>query len=83
MTERTPDPFARMLLFLNRLEESHIAYRLEHVRESLIVVVVVPGERWEIEFFPDGHQEIEVFRSTGAISHDEALLGELLTKHGS
>ena len=39
-----------------------------------MVLVAVPGERWEVEFFADGEIEVEIFRSTesGVVGGDEA-----------
>lgn len=37
--------------FLNRVEDNHIFYKISKVRrESIMVEVTVPGQRWEIEF---------------------------------
>ncbi|MEN1937919.1 hypothetical protein AAIE21_20635 [Paenibacillus sp. 102] len=48
--------------FLNRLEENHIFYKLSKMRrESVMVEVAVPGQRWEIEFMEDGTVEVEKF----------------------
>jgi hypothetical protein len=64
----------KLTSFLKRLEEARIHYTLEHNRdESIMVIAAVPGERWEIEFFPDGNLEIEVFRSDGSISSEDRL----------
>jgi hypothetical protein len=46
-----------------------------------MVIVAVPGERWEIEFFEDDHVEVERFVSSGTIE-DESALDDLFTKHG-
>jgi len=63
-----PNPLARFLEFLQRLDEVSIAYDLKASRaDALMAFVVVPGERWEVEFFADGQVEIEVFRSGGDI----------------
>lgn len=52
--------------FLNKLQENHIFYRLSKVRkESIMVEVAVPGQRWEIEFMEEGTVEIEKFISDG------------------
>lgn len=40
----------KLLTFLERLEKHNIYYSLDHVRDSLMVLVAVPGERWEIDF---------------------------------
>ena len=60
--------------FLNRLDDAAITYNLDHVREDTITVVVsVPAERWEIEFYADGSVEIEVFYSN---SEEDGFEGE-------
>jgi hypothetical protein len=69
------DVLAQALTLVTRLEQAKIWYRLEVVRNALMVVAVVPGEHWEIEFFPDGHVEIERFRSDGEIHGEEMLEG--------
>jgi hypothetical protein len=38
-----------------------------------MVVVAVPGERWEVEFFPDGSIETERYRSDGQIGTEQSL----------
>jgi hypothetical protein len=51
----------------------HIPYELMIVRRNaLMVAVAVPGERWEIEFFDDGHIEVERFTSQGVEEHPNA-----------
>jgi len=65
--------------FLNKLEEKKIYYRLNKVRsESIMVEVVVPGQRWEIEFMDDGDIEIEKFIGDGKYYDKEEL--EILFK---
>ncbi len=66
-------PTVAALAFLDRLEEAGLSYRLDHVREALMVSVAIPGERWEIEFFEDGSVEVEKFRSSGEIEGSDAL----------
>jgi hypothetical protein len=73
---------AKLLSFLGRLDLHRISYRIEHVRDSVLVAVAVPGERWEVEFFEDSHVEIEIFRSSGSISTDEEILERLIAIHG-
>jgi hypothetical protein len=54
---------------------------LAHQRDNAIMVIVaVPGERWEVEFCEDGSVEVERFISNGEIA-GEAALSELLTKY--
>jgi len=55
----------QLMEFLNQLEERSIYYKLNKVRDSIMVEAAVPGQRWEIEFFSDGHVEIEKFISDG------------------
>jgi hypothetical protein len=46
---------AHVLSVLRRLEAARIHYRLERTRDDAIAIeVVVPGERWEIEFLETG-----------------------------
>jgi hypothetical protein len=82
------DNLQRLLNFLNRLQAQKIFYRLEHVRpDTIMVLVTVPGERWEIEFLADGDTQIEIFYGDkrGVLSGAEAqgLLEQLFEKHGS
>lgn len=67
-----------LLDFLNKLEENHIYYRLNKVRDAIMVEVAIPGERWEVEFFPDGSIEVEKFVTTGEIL-DISALSDLFT----
>jgi hypothetical protein len=73
---------ATLLAFLDRLEKAGVAYRLEHIRDSIMVIAAVPGERWEIEFFEDCRVEFERFVSTGSIE-DETTLESLLAEQTS
>ena len=71
--------FDNMLRFLNQLQQAKISYNLAHHRdEALMVIISVPGERWEVEFLDDGSIEAERFISEGDIEGLEAL-NELLT----
>lgn len=63
----------KLLNFLQCLESQKIWYRLEHVRDSILVLLSIPGERWEVEFFSDGRVEIERFVSTGEIENESIL----------
>jgi hypothetical protein len=45
-----------------------------------MVLVTVPGERWEVEFLVDGSVEVERFISDGEI-YGEDTLGELFMKY--
>ena len=73
MTSTIEKPFPKLLAFLDQLERETVWYRLEHVRDSIMVMVSVPDERWEVEFFEDGTVEVERFRSSGTIEGEDAL----------
>ena len=73
--------FNNLIAFLEKLEDRHISYSLAHNREdALMVLVAMPGERWEIEFRSDGSIEIEKFLSPGEI-YDKESLGELFARY--
>ena len=57
----------RLLCFLEELDKRKIYYRINKIRESILIEVAVPGQRWEIEFFEDDHVEIEKFISDGVL----------------
>ena len=81
-TRTGPQPFQKLLDFVNRLDAVKMSYRLSHFRvETIAVELAIPGERWEVEFFADGSVEVERFRSDGRISTDESLLTELIDNY--
>lgn len=64
----------KLLDFLEKLDEVKIHYALQCNRsEAIMVLIAVPGERWEVEFFADGNVEVEVFRSSGHIESESEL----------
>ena len=73
--------FDKLVVFLQNLEQQKVSYMLGHHRDKAIMVtVVMPGERWEVEFLSSGLVEVEKFISNGEIAGEEAL-GELFTKY--
>ncbi len=59
---------------IKRLEDAKIHFTLTTVREAAIMfIIAVPGERWEVEVYSDGHFDIEVFKSTGGVVGEEKL----------
>ena len=62
-----------LIAFLNRLDEKKIYYRLNKIRDSILVEIAVPGQRWEVEFMADGKIEIEKFVSNGMAFDDSEL----------
>ena len=76
----------KFLSFLTELENNKIHYNLEHNRlEAVMVNVAIPGERWEVEFFADGHVEVEIFKSGGSNSglESEEALSRLLEENSN
>jgi hypothetical protein len=59
--------------FLNKLEERKIFFKLGRIRDSILIEIAVPGERWEVEFFEDGHVEVEKFLSDGTLWPEQEL----------
>ena len=66
----------KLLDFLDKLESNDIYYRLNKVRDGVLVEIAVPGQRWEVEFMRDGEIQIEKFVTGGEIL-DETVLVEL------
>lgn len=63
----------KLIDFLDRLERNKIYYRLNKIRDGILVETAVPGERWEVEFFADGEVQVERFITTGEISDESEL----------
>lgn len=63
----------KLLKFLAFLEDKEIYYRLNKVSENLMVEIAVPGQRWEVEFLPNGEVQVEKFISQGQILDEDAL----------
>jgi hypothetical protein len=82
MRTTTETSFRKLLDFLDRLENAKIWYRMHHVRDSVMVEVAIPGERWEVEFFEEGHVEVERFVSAGD-TDDESVLSRLFSDGAS
>ena len=51
----------QLLDFLAQLQESKVQFRLDCVREAIMVVVPTPSKYHEIEFFADGRIESQTF----------------------
>jgi hypothetical protein len=59
-------PLSNAAEMCRELEKRRVQYQLLIVRDgALMISVAIPGERWEIEFFEDGHVELERFISQG------------------
>ena len=66
----------RLLEFLDLLEKKNLYYKLNKVRDAIMIEIAIPGQRWEIEFFDDGRIEVEKFISEGVL-HDESAFDTL------
>ena len=62
-----------LIEFLDKLEENKIYYRLNKIRDSILVEIAVPGQRWEVEFMADGEIVIEKFISNGQIFDEKEI----------
>lgn len=58
------DNLVKLINFLEKLEGLKIYYRLNKIRDSILVEIKIPSERWEVEFMYDGSIVIEKFKST-------------------
>ena len=47
----------KLIVFLSELEERKIYYQLNKIRDSILVEIAIPGQRWEVEFMTDGSIE--------------------------
>jgi hypothetical protein len=68
----------KIIEFLDKLEDVKIYYKLNKVREAIMVEIAVPGERWEVEFMGDHTVQVERFKSDGNIKDESEL--EILFK---
>ncbi len=75
LTASGPNPLRGLIAFIQQLNEAKLWYRLDSVRDAILVMVSTPGTRWEVEFFEDGRVEVERFRSDGRIDDEQALSG--------
>ena len=81
--EMSKNAFDKLTSFLTDLERAGISYTLARNRDEAITVsVVVPGERWEVEFLDDGSIEVERFISNGEV-HGEEILTELFARYAA
>jgi hypothetical protein len=56
------------------LNRAKIFHTMTSIRDGAILIdAAVPGERWEIEVFEDGHVETERYVSDGDIVDETAL----------
>jgi len=73
------DNLNKLISFLEKLENRKIYYTLSKIRDSILISIAVPGERWEVEFMNNGDIECEKFISNGEI-YNEFIFDELFKK---
>jgi hypothetical protein len=49
------------LQFISQLQDARIQFDLKCVREAIMVALRSPSTYYEIEFFADGHIEVQTF----------------------
>lgn len=66
----------KLLEFTDFLAEKDINYRFNEESDNWLIEIFVPGQRWEVEFLPNGEVQVEKFISEGHI-YSESVLAEL------
>lgn len=73
----------KLLSLLTRLNARNINYHLEQYRaDAISIIIAVPGERWEIDFFPDRPMGVERFVNPSGDINDESSLEDLFSRFG-
>ena len=67
------DKLNELINFLDKLDDVKLRYRLNKIRDSVLVEITVPGERWEVEFMTNGEIVIEKFLSDGQMFGKEEI----------
>jgi hypothetical protein len=55
------DSLEQLLQFLSKLQDAKIQFDLKCIRDAIMVALKGPGAYYEIEFFPDGHIEVQTY----------------------
>lgn len=77
------DPLRSVFSLMGLLRRFHLHFELRsHTEDCVLVVVSVPGERWEVEFFADGRRTFERFYSEGATAGDSSMIARLVSEFG-
>jgi len=73
------DALEQFLVFTERLTAAKmkIQYRLDRQREAIMVAIVTPQAYYEVEFFVDGHIDVQTF-AAGPV--DTMMLEEITDK---
>ncbi len=57
----------QLLEFLSVLQDANIHFDLKCVRDAIMVNVTSPTTYYEIEFFADGHVEVQTFGTPSSV----------------
>jgi hypothetical protein len=69
-------PSMDQFTLLRLLREAGCFHRVGSLRDDSVAIdAVLPGQRWEIEFFLDEEPDVEVFKSDGKVLGADALPG--------
>lgn len=53
----------QLLQFISQLQDARIQFDLKCVRDAIMVALRSPRAYYEIEFFADGHVEVQTFET--------------------
>lgn len=59
----------QLLSFLASLQDGRIHFTLGCSRDAMMVIVPSPSRYFEIEFFADGHIEVQTFGPAGLVTN--------------
>jgi hypothetical protein len=65
--ENRMNALEQLLRFLAGLQDAKIRYTLDSVRDAIMVVIPTPSSYYEVEFFSDGHIEVQTFAGSSEV----------------
>ena len=57
----------QLLQFISELQDARIQFDLKCVRDAIMVALRSPSTYYEIEFFADGHIEVQAFATPSPV----------------
>lgn len=57
----------QLLEFVFRLQTANIHFTLQCTRDAIMVAIVSPSTYYEVEFFGDGHVEVQTWGPAGQV----------------
>lgn len=78
--EEGVNAFDQMLEFIFALQRENIHFTLKCQREAIMVVVPSPSSYFEVEFFSEGHIEVQEFGRAGGVYRAtfESITGKVI-----